>query len=321
MQGGFTNFRAFPPPKPNFFVVPECLLPSLTQCFKVFQQTLIMAWSKKRRRKKKPRTATNSAPSLSILPLPPLSEDEERDLLHLERRVERAFYEAGTSLGEIRDRRLFRNSHATFEEYCRERFNFTRQAANNLIAGASVFEILTTNGCQILPTAERQVRPITSLDEDEQVIAWSAAVEEAGNRVPSSRVVKEVVRRIKDKEGVPTPFQVGEVCQIIAKDNPELRGKSGCWCIISEVYEFSCLVHTWDNEYTLHPQHLKTLGYSTEECSKIEIIGERMTTLYETGKLDDAALWILNGLARIKQPSLTDLQEKLLSFLEKEYEI
>ena len=128
-----------------------------------------------------------------------------------------------------------------------------------------------TNGCQILPTAERQVRPITSLDEDERVIAWEAAVEEAGNRVPSSRVVKEVVRRIKDKERVSIRRKVGEVCevlspesnsgactrrQILAKDNPELRGKSGCWCIVGEIYEFSCLVNTWDNEYIVRPEHL-----------------------------------------------------------------
>ena len=279
-----------------------------------------MPWPKKKKRKK--RKSSGSNPSLIVLPSAPLTEIEERELLHLEQKVERAFFIAGASLREIRERRLFRNSHATFEEYCRERFNFTRQAANYLIAGASVFEILTTNGCQILPTAERQVRPITSLDDrDEQIEAWSVAVEEAGNRVPSSRVVKEVVRRIKDKERVPIPWKVGEVCSLVAKDNPELRGKSGCWCIVHEVYELSCLVQTWDNEYILHPQHLKSLGYSTEECSQMFIIGERMTSLHETGKLDEAAFWILNGLARIKRSSLTDLEEKLLSFLEKEYEI
>ncbi len=274
-----------------------------------------MAWSKKHKRKKKRGISTE----VVVLPFPPLTEDEERDLLRLERKVERAFFEAGLSLREIRDRRLYRSTYATFEEYCKERFNFTRQAANYLIAGASVFETLTTNGCQILPTAERQVRPITSLDESEQVEAWSTAVAEAGERVPSSRIVKEVVQRIKEKNQAPIPFQVGEVCQIIAKDHPELRGKSGCWCIVHEVYEFSCLVHTWDNEYIVRPEHLKSLGYSQEECQQMFIIGERMTRLHETGKLDEAALWVLNGLAKIKQPSLTELQEKLLNLLETEY--
>ncbi len=52
----------------------------------------------------------------------------------------------------------------------------------------------------------------------------------------------------------------------------------------------------------------------------MEIISIRMSLLYETGQLDEAALWILNGLARIKRPTLTSLEEKLLATLEIEYE-
>jgi hypothetical protein len=36
-------------------------------------------------------------------------------------------------------------------------------------------------------------------------------------------------------------------------------------------------------------------------------------------ELDDAAIWILNGLAKISRPYLTDLEEKLLNLLEKQY--
>ncbi len=75
-----------------------------------------MAWSKKRKR----RHQEAGSPELVVLPFSPLTEEEERDLLHLERKVERAFFIAGASLREIRDRRLFRNSHATFEEYGRQ---------------------------------------------------------------------------------------------------------------------------------------------------------------------------------------------------------
>ena len=105
----------------------------------------------------------------------------------------------------------------------------------------------------------------------------------------------------------------------MALDNPELRGKSGCWCIVSEVYEFSCLVNTWDNEYILRPEHLQSLGYSTDECKQMESIGVRMTLLHQTGKLDEAALWVLNGLAKLKTAYLTLLEEKLLALLELEY--
>ena len=174
--------------------------------------------------------------SVAVEVVEELSEDEQRDRLHLERRVERAFYEAGKALRELRARRLYRSTHRTFEEYCRERFTFSRQAANYLIAGAEVFENLTTNGCQKLPTKERQVRPLTKLEPDQQREAWQQAVDEAGGKIPSSRIVKDIVQRIREKPPVPNPYRVGEVCQIIALDNPDLKGKGGYWCIVSQVH-------------------------------------------------------------------------------------
>jgi hypothetical protein len=54
-----------------------------------------------------------------------LTEEEQRDHLHLERKVERAFFEAGRALTELRDRRLYRSTHRTFEKYCRDRFGYS----------------------------------------------------------------------------------------------------------------------------------------------------------------------------------------------------
>jgi hypothetical protein len=250
-----------------------------------------------------------------------LSGEELRLRLHLERKVEKAFYEAGSALKEIRDRRLYRSSHETFESYCRERFGFTRQAANYLIAGASIYENLTTNGCQILPTSERQVRSLNGLESIHQSKIWTKAVDVAGGVVPSSRIVRDEVRRFQEKKITPFPFQVGEVCQIIAKDNPELKGKGGCWCIVSFVGEFSCKVNTWNSEYILRPEHLKSLNYSEDECNQMFELGERMTALHETGALDSAAMWVLNGLSKLTSPYLTKLEEKLLKVLEQEYRV
>lgn len=46
--------------------------------------------------------------TVSAVEVPELTEQEIRDRLHLERRVERAFFEAGKALAELRDRRLYR---------------------------------------------------------------------------------------------------------------------------------------------------------------------------------------------------------------------
>jgi hypothetical protein len=261
-----------------------------------------MARSNKQWRKRR-KSASSTSSELAVLPIAPLTTEEESDRHNLERKVERAFYEAGMALMELRDRRLYRSTHATFEEYCRDRFDYTRRRPYQLIEAALIYDNLIDKCAKILhilPTKEGQVQPLSQLDREEQSLAWSTAVEEAGGKVPTGRIVKEVVQRIKDKTSAPIPFQVGEVCQIMAKDNPELRGKSGCWCLVSEVYEFSCLVNTWNNEYLLRPENLKSLGYSQDECKQMESIGVRMTLLHQTGNLDEAALWILNGIVSLE---------------------
>ena len=130
--------------------------------------------------------------------------------------MEKAFFEAGKALTELRDRRLYRSTHKTFEEYCRDRFGHSRQQSNYLIAAADVYENLTTIGCQnvvdekltanrsqILPTNERQVRPMTKLEPQEQQEVWLRAVELAGGKVPTGRIIKDVVQRIMERTQVP----------------------------------------------------------------------------------------------------------------------
>ncbi|MEH2310712.1 MAG: hypothetical protein V7K35_04610 [Nostoc sp.] len=209
--------------------------------------------------------------------------------------MERAFFEAVKALAELRDRRLYRSSHRTFEDYCRERFGHSRQKSNYLIAAADVYENLTTiccqnlppedlttNGSQILPTSEGQVRPITKLEPQEQWEVWQQAVELAGGKVPTGRIVKDVVQRMMERTQVPNTYQIGEVCQILTKDNPELRGKGGCWGIVARVNDFSCTVRAWDGEYAVGLQHLKSYNYLPAECQQVREISDRISRVYSS---------------------------------------
>jgi hypothetical protein len=244
--------------------------------------------------------------------------------------VERAFFEAGKALTELRNRRLYRSTHKTFEDYCRDRFGHSRQKSNYLIAAADVYENLTTiccqnlppedlttNGSQILPTSEGQVRPITKLEPQEQWEVWQQAVELAGGKVPTGRIVKDVVQRIMERTQVPNTYQLGEVCQILAKDNPELRGKAGCWGIVNHVGEFSCTVKTWDGEYTVGLQHLKSFSYLPAECEQMQVICDRISRVYSSG-LEESVQKFLEMLGKLNRAYLTDLEEKVLSLLELE---
>ncbi|MEH1907408.1 hypothetical protein [Nostoc sp.] len=268
--------------------------------------------------------------TVTSVEVPELSDEEQRDRLHLERRVERAFFEAGKALMELRDRRLYRSTHKTFEDYCRERFGHSRQKSNYLIAAADVYENLTTiccqnlppedlttNGSQILPTSEGQVRPITKLEPQEQWEVWQQAVELAGGKVPTGRIVKDVVQRIMERTKIPNTYQIGEVCQILTKDNPELRGKGGCWAIVSAVNDFSCTMRVWDGEYTVGLQHLKSHNYLPAECEQMQVICDRINRVYSSG-LEESVQRFLESLGKLKRAYLTDLEEKVLSVLELE---
>ncbi len=127
------------------------------------------------------------------------AEKEERD--SLERTVEQAFYVAGHALKILRDKKLYRETHDSFESYVKERFDFTRRAADYLISAAEVVDnlkreqfVLRTN---VLPTKESQCRSLARLSPEKQQIAWHKAVEKAGGKVPSSRIIKEAVQEIK----------------------------------------------------------------------------------------------------------------------------
>ncbi len=135
-----------------------------------------------------------------------LTKEEEAEKLRLERKVERGLYEAASALKALRDLKLYRNSHSTFEEYCQSRFGFKRRHCYQLIDAAEVINnLIATNGdpsmCangaqKIIPTAERQVRPLVGYSPTEQRAIWSEAVKQNKGKVPSGRIVKEVAQRM-----------------------------------------------------------------------------------------------------------------------------
>ncbi|MCC5661150.1 hypothetical protein LC608_30145 [Nostoc sp. XA010] len=215
-----------------------------------------------------PATATITVTAVEV---PELTEQEISDRLHLEKKVERAFFEAGKALMELRDRRLYRSTH---KKYCRDRFSYTYRHVNYLIGGCLIVDNIKmgtnssqnesqdemgTNSSQILPTSEVQVRSLAKLEPQQQPEAWQQAVEQAGGKVPSGRIVKDVVQRILERTQAPNSYQIGEVCQILAKENAELRGKGSCWGIVSQVNDFSCTVKLWDGEYTVGLKYHKIL--------------------------------------------------------------
>jgi hypothetical protein len=101
--------------------------------------------------------------------LSPLSAGDSMRLLELETVVERGletFYEVGRALCEIRDRRLYRETHRKFEDYVRERWGWYRQRAYGYIEAARVVDNVRPTGHE-LPMLEH-ARRLASLSREEQ---------------------------------------------------------------------------------------------------------------------------------------------------------
>ncbi len=187
-----------------------------------------------------------------------LTEEELADRHRLELKVENAFVQTGSALRELRDRRLYRSTHKTFEEYCQDRFSFTRRSVDYLIAASDVVENLKmrTIGSQILPTNERQVRPLTNLEPDEQRQLWEQAVEAAGGKVPSGRTVKGIVERLKEKPvlQLSITYKRGDAFTLQRLIGAEHR-YNRCWAITREIHEFSLKVETHDAMLLVKPEN------------------------------------------------------------------
>lgn len=257
-----------------------------------------------------------------------LSDAEALERHRLELRVERAFYEAGSALRELRDKRLYRSTHQTFEEYCRERFGYQRRHSYQLIEAAAVVENLCANGAQksldingaqVLPTSERQVRALTQLEPAEQIEVWQQAVEAAGNKVPNGRIVKSIVEQLKQKPLIQAAdyCACGDVFTLTLLDGT-MRKYNGCWAIASGINDFTIALDVHDTTILVKPENLQPID-DPDARRQLPQVLKRIRQLRDVGLLDRAAYTMLESLGR--QTYLTDLEDKFLCFMEDYYKV
>jgi len=276
-----------------------------------------------------PTMAENETTDSSHMPVEvveELSPEEEADRQGLELKVERAFYEAGCSLRELRDRRLYRSTHKTWEEYCFGRFGFKRHAANLKIAASDVFENLVTKSHQILPNKETQVRPLAKLEPEEQYQVWQQAVEAAAGKVPTERVVKEavlrhkgIVERLKEKNPPPIEFIQGDVVEIQAASRSPLHPFNGMWSIIEHVGSFSYTVQVSIAKDTQQCRGEEMVKLDEEYTADIKAVAERISLLVQNFELEPVEYDILANLQR--SSCFTPKQLRHLEVIERDYGI
>src|SRR5436309_3357243 len=133
----------------------------------------------------------------------PLTQQERIRLRSLVQTIERGmstFLEVGAALIELRSSRLYRETHSTFESFCRDQFGLARSTCDSVIRSASVAQTLKENGIELAPTiTEATIRPLTALPSPELQAATWKLVEAASPKCgPTQPVASKIARVIKN---------------------------------------------------------------------------------------------------------------------------
>jgi hypothetical protein len=129
----------------------------------------------------------------------PLNRQERARRLQLEAVIERGlatFFEVSAALHEMRASRLYRDTHATFVDYCQQRWGFSASRARQLISAGVSVTMVTQSGL-LAPTSERVARELVPLRHQPERLceAWRQALEEHGPE-PTAVQVRRIVRAL-----------------------------------------------------------------------------------------------------------------------------
>ncbi len=259
----------------------------------------------------------------------PLSNEEKGRLFELERQVEESFYRAGTALKEIRDSRLYRLSHTTFEEYCRERFGFERRYPYQLIDAATVADNIRqcVRDAHIFPTNEYQLRPLAKLKDDpaKQAEVWLRSVERAQGKQPTYEAVKETVQEIigTEKDDVVSPsLEVGDICVVRTKaSDPRLAERIGFWGIVKSVSPTLATIQFYDLTVDAVPfREIERVDLSKKEQREREKTLQILSSIHETDLAQNEKVvpLLLHYFAKSKAKSLTSFEQGLLGYIERQ---
>lgn len=120
----------------------------------------------------------------ALTPARPLTSAEVDFLGQLEDTVAaglHSFIEVGQALMSIRDNRLYRATHSTFEDYCADRWGITDRRARQMIEASQI-------GTMVPVQNERQARALAQVPEGDRAEVWRDALDRTDGKPTAAAV-------------------------------------------------------------------------------------------------------------------------------------
>jgi len=97
----------------------------------------------------------------------------------------------GERFNRIKENKLYRETHDTWENYCQSRWQLTPQRVGQLIEFAETCQLIKSETqVSVLPQSETQTRPLNQLPPEQKITAWNMAVESANGQQPTPNQVR-----------------------------------------------------------------------------------------------------------------------------------
>ena len=238
-----------------------------------------------------------------------LTASEHTELTCCEQTIERGlttFIEVGNAFLGIRDKRLYRETYSTFEDYCRQRWGMSRIHAYRLMEAAQVVGNLSPIG-NTLPSNESQARLLARLSSDQQREVWQQVMESAPDGKVTAEYIQTVVRELTKQPGAPEPHQLinsstsnewytpapileaaREVMGVIELD-PASNTFANQTVQAKQFYtiEDDGLTKPWYGRVWLNPPYGRTAGESNQAMWSKRLVAE-----YQAGNVAEAILLV-----------------------------
>lgn len=129
-----------------------------------------------------------------------LAPSESKRLQELEIVIEtgkQTFVAVGNALAEIRDGTLYRKTHSSFEDYCKEKWGFRRDFADKLVRAAEVVSTIPEKLHTIVCT-ETHARALSKAPVQKRPDVIERAQEMAGEKKVTAKHIAKACEEVRD---------------------------------------------------------------------------------------------------------------------------
>jgi len=172
--------------------------------------------------------ATIDAGTGEVLPSK-LSKDEVEELERCETVIRKGwgtFLDVGRALATIRDKGLFKGKYDTFDLYWKRELGVSRSYAYSLIESAAVNDQMSAIAdIGVKPLNEAQLRELIPVKEDRRIDAWKRAVELAGDKPITAKIVRKAALKFKPRRSGKAKIKRAGVVKIDLEPGLKLLAK------------------------------------------------------------------------------------------------